>query len=836
MSLAANGEVVMVFGQVIRFFSFLVLLIPFTVSADLTGEVKIFASDGADYDQFGRAVSISGDTAAIGSNSGSTGAVYVLVRDAVSGDWAEQQKLTASDGASNDFFGRAVAMDGDTIVVGAEGASVSGSNTGAAYVFVRSGTVWTEQAKLIASDGSDDDKFGHAVAIDGDTVVIGAEYAQELGDGVHETNPPGAAYVFVRSGTTWSEQQKIRPDDSDYGDNFGNAVAIDGDTVVVGAKDKHARRGSAYIFVRSQDSWAQQQKLLASDNAVDDWFGHAVAVSGDTAMVSNNSYVHVALSNYVASSVYVFNRNGATWTEEQILNASDFDGTVNFPYDGFGESISIQGDQVLIGSYSTYDDNGSLAGSAYLYQIDLAGDWSEIQHLTASDGSGMDIYGGSVALGDEHAIIGAWREDYYDAQTGFITDLGAAYIYAQGAGVTSPEIVVTDSVAPIDDLQLLFGDVTELSFADHSITVTNSGDADLILGLVVDQNLLNNDFVIQADSCSGQTLAPLSNCALTIRFTPPSTGAFTDGFEIPSNDADESVVTVSAQGHGIGVPVPDITVVDSIAPPDDLQIAFGARTLATSGVQTVTISNVGDADLVIGNIGSVDVVALPFSLINDHCSGQTVIPASSCTFEVQFEPTSAGIFNDNLDIPSNDADEPSVIVTVTGTGVAQPVADIAVTDAVDPVDDLQLPFGRVAENSTATKQVDITNNGSADLVLGQIAVSNPLADPFQLDNDTCSAQTLSQGETCAITIRFSPTSVADFNDSLDIPSNDGDENPITLHVSGEGVVANTVDVGGNPDNDSDGGSSGAFAVEVLSAFLVWVFGLRRKSLFNRKFV
>ena len=187
--------------------------------------------------------------------------------------------LTASDGMAGDQFGYSVAIDGDTLVVGAYGVGDNGFNSGSAYVFTRTGTIWTEQAKLTASDGAERDRFGWSVAIDVNTIVVGAWGDDDNGE------RSGSAYVFTRSGTTWSQQTKLTASDGAARDQFGGSVAIAGDTIVVGAHqdDENGNRsGSAYVFTRTETTWTQQAKLTASDGAADDIFGISVAIAGDT--------------------------------------------------------------------------------------------------------------------------------------------------------------------------------------------------------------------------------------------------------------------------------------------------------------------------------------------------------------------------------------------------------------------------------------------------------------------------------------------------------------------------------------------------------------------------
>ena len=237
-------------------------LLAIVVGAPPTEQTKLLATDGASSDNFGEPVSVSEDTVVVGAvldddNGTSSGSAYVFIRSGTT--WTQQAKLTASDGAADDFFGFSVSVSGDTAVVGARFEDDKGSNSGSAYVFVRSGTTWTQQAKLTASDGAADDNFGDSVSVSGDTVVVGAS-----GDDGNK----GSAYVFVRSGTTWSQQAKLTASDGAVGDIFGISISVSGDTTVVGAAfdgDNGDFSGSAYVFIRSGTAWTQQAKLTASD-------------------------------------------------------------------------------------------------------------------------------------------------------------------------------------------------------------------------------------------------------------------------------------------------------------------------------------------------------------------------------------------------------------------------------------------------------------------------------------------------------------------------------------------------------------------------------------------
>jgi hypothetical protein len=199
------------------------------------------------------------------------------------GVWTEQQKLTASDGVSQDFFGISVAVDDDTTVIAADGGGVI-DGPGSVYVYTRSAGTWAEQQKLTASDGSSNDEFGISVAVDGDTAVIGAHWHDKVGDN------SGAAYVFTRSAGVWTEQQKLTPSDAAAIDEFGESVAVDGQNIAVGAwldDDNGDSSGSVYVFTLSAGVWTERLKLLASDGRNDDHLGYfrsGVQISGTTVL------------------------------------------------------------------------------------------------------------------------------------------------------------------------------------------------------------------------------------------------------------------------------------------------------------------------------------------------------------------------------------------------------------------------------------------------------------------------------------------------------------------------------------------------------------------------
>lgn len=374
-------------------------------------ENKVIAPDGAAEDEFGYSVALDGDTALIGARYANIdgrpnqGAVYVYVRSGTT--WSLQEKLTTPDGASNDNFGYSVALGGDTALVGAPEQVVSGhAAQGAAYIFVRSGTTWTYQAKLIAADGEAEDRFGCAVALDGNTALLGAYY-----DNVGATLHQGSAYAFVRSGSTWTQQAKLTTAEGEAEDYFGWSVAISDDTALVGSV-RHAvsgnlRQGAAYIYMRTGTIWTEQAQLTAADGAPNESFAHAVALDGDTALVGARH------DDAGRGAAYAFTRSGTTWLQQAKLIATDREIGAYF-----GSSVALDGDVALIGADCDDVGANNCQGSAEVF-IHSQTTWLQQTYLTAADGAEADHLGNSAAISGDTVIVGAhWDSDNQNEHQG----------------------------------------------------------------------------------------------------------------------------------------------------------------------------------------------------------------------------------------------------------------------------------------------------------------------------------------------------------------------------------------------------------------------------------
>ena len=346
-----------------------------------------FANDAEANDRFGASVAISGDYAIAGATVDNS--VYIFYRNG--NNWQQQAKLTTSDG---EFIGLSVCISGDYAIAGAYNADIGvNARQGAAYIFARSGTTWTQQAKIFASDGIYDGGFGRSVSISGDYAIVGCGQQEN-------------AYVFVRSGTTWTQQAKLISTDHTLGDSFGASAAISGSYAIVGAPDQDVtatNQGAAYIFIRSGTTWTQQARLLQGSPASNDQFGSTVALSGDYAMVGAPR-VDVLFTD--EGFITMFARTGTAWNYNGNLYNPD---AANFFY--FGEGI---GYLALTSSYALV----TCQSKAYMYKK-IGTNWTFIRRVTDLDETGF----GGVSISGFNIILGASGNSTYGQGAGSISFL-----------------------------------------------------------------------------------------------------------------------------------------------------------------------------------------------------------------------------------------------------------------------------------------------------------------------------------------------------------------------------------------------------------------------------
>jgi len=360
-------------------------------------EQKVTASDGTANSYFGSAAALNGSAALIGADGDNSfqGAAYLFTNS--NGSWSEGQKLTASDGLPGDEFGYRVVLADNTLLVGAFTATVGGVvSQGAAYVFTQSNGTWSESQKLIASDGALFDNFGASVALDGSTLVIGANGATVGG------NPAqGAVYVFTESNGTWTQTQKLTANDGAAYDNFALSVALKGSTILVGSPRAtiggNAGQGALYVFTESNGTWSQTQKLTASDGATNDSFGESVALEGSTALIG--AYNATINGHIWQGAVYLFTESNGSWSEGQKLTASDGTAGANF-----GNTVALNGSTALIGADASTVGSNTYQGKAYLF-TESGGNWSQSDTFIASDGAVDDYFGAALAWDGATALI-----------------------------------------------------------------------------------------------------------------------------------------------------------------------------------------------------------------------------------------------------------------------------------------------------------------------------------------------------------------------------------------------------------------------------------------------
>jgi FG-GAP repeat len=467
--------------------------------ADMWGEVqKLTAGDGATADIFGISVSIDGDTAIVGArldddNGDDSGSAYIFSRDeGGTNSWGQVQKLLAGDGASDDEFGRSVSISGDTAIVGAYYDDDNDSNSGSAYIFSRDyggADNWGEFKKLITGDGAVGDWFGYSVSISGDTAIVGA-----YGDD-NNGSQSGSAYIFSRDHggiDNWGEVLELTPSDGAAYDGFGHSVSISGDTAIVGADgddDNGSYSGSAYIFSRDQggaDNWGEIKKLTAGDGVTDDFFGYSVSISGDTAIVgaygdddngdySGSAYIFSCVFDELAvdfGSSGLYHYDDGAWAFLTGSNSDDLVAVGRDLYVDFGTSglykydgswtflTGSNSEDMVIVDTDLYVD----FGTSGLYKYD--GTWTWLTGSNSEDmvAVGTDLYvdfGGSGLFKYDSTwtwLTGSNSEDMVAVGTDLYVDFGTSGLYKyDGAWTFLTGANAEDMVAVGTDLYVDFG-------------------------------------------------------------------------------------------------------------------------------------------------------------------------------------------------------------------------------------------------------------------------------------------------------------------------------------------------------------------------------------------
>ena len=796
-------------------------------------QAELTASDGVAGDFFGSSVAVSGTTAVIGTpartlNSNSqVGVAYVFVQNGIT--WTQQAELIASDGGADDQFGFSVAVNGGTVVIGAPGHTVnSNQEQGAAYVFVQSGTTWSQQAELTSADGAAGDDFGYRVAISGSAAVAGAPYHT-----VGSNATQGAAYAFVQSGTTWTQQAELTASDGVATDVFGSSVAMDGSTLIVGAPatttcnvvhctpPPSPYNGSAYVFVQSGTTWSQQAELTASDGVANDQFGFSVSISGGTAAVGADLHGSGSGSQF-SGAVYVFAQSGTTWTQQAELEPPAADVI-------FGTSVAVAGGTLAVGAPGTLIFRPSLfPGAAYVFAQN-GSTWTEQQQLTVSDSASGNELGISVGTTGNIIIAGAPGHEVGSNQ-----GQGSAYVFAlpnftlsanpsslsveQGTQGTSTIVIapvngfdgesvsfsasglpsgVTATFTPnpaTSDSTLTLSAGATATTGTATVTVTGTSGTltqTTTLALTVTPALnftltatpnslslaggsqgTSTITVTPVNGFSGSVLlAAILPTGVTAEFTPnPATTTSTLTLAV-GETAMQGTQTVTVLGESGSLSQSAnlmLTVTSSTAAAfSPTSLSFGNEPLnTTSAAKAVTLKNIGPATLYLGNIGIT--LGTNFAISANTC-GATLAVNKTCKVSVTFTPTQLGAATDTLTFTDNAAGSPQA-VSLSGTGEAQATLTPA-----------SYTFKETRVGSISAAYKFTLKNNLPTTVTG---ISYSTTGPFAVSSTTC-ATTLDKNASCTIDVRFSPTQTGGTTGTLSV-TDSTNNSPQTASLSGTG--------------------------------------------------
>ncbi len=433
---------------------------PLTAPVPQTEDQKITASDGDRLHAFGQAVVVQGDTAMVGATDVRAldrSEVYVFTR--IDGTWVETQKFHPLDGYVGDKanFGASIAIDGDTAVIGAVGAMVgSNAQQGAAYVFKRTGGVWQQAAKLVASDGANHVWFGESVAIAGSTIVVSG-----YGATVEGVFQQGAAYVFTESDGTWTQTQKIVAADGGTDDQFGYRVALSDSSLLIGARLANNNwLGALYIFKKQGGIWAQTQKFSGSQSY--EGLARSLVARGNRAAVGATGVDNRGMA-------YVYTEVDGTWLRTAELPSQETATSLNYGY-----SIAMTDTSILVGADRVTVDGRVGAGAGFLF-TESNGIWTLKQKFVASDPQQEDSLGQAVALDGTTAIVSSAR---VTVAGDFLR--GAAYLYTAQTGTQPP-------VARVDRASLEF-EVQAGTSDSAALSIGNAGGSDLVFNLAEDMS------------------------------------------------------------------------------------------------------------------------------------------------------------------------------------------------------------------------------------------------------------------------------------------------------------------------------------------------------------
>ncbi len=367
---------------------------------------KLTARDGAAGDEFGISQGLDGDTLVLGADQKNSrqGAVYVFTRQP-DGTWAELQQITASDGAAGHEFGYSVGVSGNWIAVGARLEDVNKDDAGAVYMFLKQGGIYTEMQKLRPNDWSSYDHFGSALEIQGTRLVVGAPRNDD--DGADS----GSTYVFDESGGTWTQSAELRASNAEAGDLFPHTISLDGDRIVCSTIYDDSFTGTAYVFEhQGGGSWIETRLLTASDKSQGDQFGFALALSGNQLLVSARLEDGTGAQS---GSVYSFEHDGVDWNETDKFTGND-----TVAGDHFGSAMDLDGTRAVVSSNRASPGGIMFAGKTHLFERQSGGTWVQVAQLLVTDPAPTDYQGWATDLDGHRVAVTAVLDDEIGVDAG----------------------------------------------------------------------------------------------------------------------------------------------------------------------------------------------------------------------------------------------------------------------------------------------------------------------------------------------------------------------------------------------------------------------------------
>jgi hypothetical protein len=422
----------------------------FTIMGNAVSVNGLAQSSGTSIQDFSLPVAYT-----ITAKDGSDASYTVIARDGISG---QRAYIKASNAQEQDNFACAVSLSGDTLAVGAftEASGAKGVNgdqndnsapcSGAVYVFKKSGSTWSQQAYIKASNAEEGDCFGSSVSLSGDTLAVGAPGEDSSAKGLNQdqsdngASGSGAAYVFTRSASSWSQRAYIKASNTGMYDDFGRSVTLAGECLAVGAPgeassakgvnqdqtdDEASWSGAVYVFTGSESDWTQQAYIKASNTGMSDRFGSCASLSGDSLAIGAPSESSLAIGvnhdqsnddSQSSGAIYVFTRSASTWTQQAYIKASN-----TGKLDSFGNSVSLSGDSLAVGAYyegsdalgidgDQMNDAAESSGAVYVFTRQ-ATVWSQQAYLKASNTKRGTFFGMDVALSGDSLIVGSHQEN-----------------------------------------------------------------------------------------------------------------------------------------------------------------------------------------------------------------------------------------------------------------------------------------------------------------------------------------------------------------------------------------------------------------------------------------